>query len=78
MLENYYCNEIITRLSADNSDPSGTLFSDPFGTQYFSQTQQIPMDHVLQYGQQWDPQYGDQYDPAQYGFPFGPRESSHI
>jgi hypothetical protein len=36
------------------------------------------MDHVPQYGQQWDPQYDQQYDPAQYGFPSGPGESSHI
>jgi hypothetical protein len=57
-------------LSVDIPDLSGTLFSYPFGTQHFSQTQQIPMDHV--------PQYGQQYDPTQYGFPSGPEESSHI
>jgi hypothetical protein len=78
MPENYDWNKVITRLFADISDLSGTLFSDPFETQHFSQTQQIPMDHVPQYGQQWDPQYGKQYDPAHYGFPSGPGESSHI
>jgi hypothetical protein len=76
--ENYDWNKVITRLSVDIPDPSDTLFSNPFGTQHFSQTQQIPMDHVPQYDQQWDPQYGQQYDPAQYGFPSGPGESSHI
>jgi hypothetical protein len=76
--ENYDWNEVITRLSVDIPDPSGTLFSDPFGTQHFSQTQQMPMDHVPQYGQQWDPQYGQQYDPTQYSFLSGPGESSHI
>jgi hypothetical protein len=76
-------------LSADIPNPLGMQFSDPFGTQHFSQTQHIPMDHVSppqqygqqydpQYDQQYDPQYGQQYDPAQYGFSFGHGESSHI
>jgi hypothetical protein len=72
-------------LSADIPDPSGTQFSDPFGTQHFSQTQHISIDLVPppqqydpQYDQQWDPHYGQQYDPVQYGFPSEPGESSRI
>ena len=74
MTENYDWNEVMARLSVEFPDPSGAQFSDPFGTQHFSQTQQMPMDHVPQ----WDPQYGQHYDPAQYGYPSGPGESSHI
>jgi hypothetical protein len=61
-------------LSVDIPDPSGTQFSDQFGTQHLSQTQYIPIDHVLppqQYDQQYDPQYGQQYDP-QYGQQWDP------
>jgi hypothetical protein len=76
-MENYDWNDVIARLSAVIPDPSGTQFSDPFGTQHFSQTQHILMDHVLP-PQQWDPYYGQQYDPAQYGFPSGLGKSSDI
>jgi hypothetical protein len=39
---------------------------------------QPPQQYDQQYDPQCPPQYGQQYDPHQYGFPSGPRESSHI